>query len=327
MTNHSTSDLDLICASVAISSDGQILIGHFRDRGQIGWTPSRLLKIWSTVTGELIDTIYVPDSIKWLVPLPNAQTLIATKTNGSVAFLDFKTGQTLGSLQAPPFKFTSDLLSQNREIVAGIQSGEITVWDLKANRVINSFHLQNVTCAALSPDGTTLVAGNENDEGGIIKVWDVHNGQEIHSLVASTYSPRPYNPWLEGSGDESRGVTGVSISPDNQTVLCLPRSGDVQIWDLKTEQKRLISGSIAQGIGDFSIDGEWVINMFGQVFNHKTCLKDQHVRAHSFIVRSIPVSQDGHIIAIQRIQGGFRRIELQRVATREIIGVFAKQRV
>lgn len=327
MTSNSTSDF--ICKGAAVSSDGQFLVGHF---GSVREPSVKLLKLWSLKSGELIDTINAHDAIQSLVTTKDVKTLIVTKTDGSTAFLDFQTGQQLGSIQAPAFSFYGLRLSQNRSIVAGVSYGQnpITVWDLSAGRVINTFQLESYTCAALSPDGTILVAGNETYEGGLIKVWDVPSGRELHSLVASDYIPREYSPYLEGSGDECRGVRVVAISPDNQTILCDPRSGGTQLWRLNREQeyeKFEVLGHKFSGIGDFSVDGQWAIDGSGKVINLKPIQAIQNARGKSFIVRAIPISQDGRILARLTISQGYSQIEVQDKATGKTIGVFAKEPV
>jgi WD40 repeat protein len=72
----------------------------------------------------------------------------------------------------------------------------ILLWDWKKRIVVSRLegHQAWIRSLAFSPDSSLLIS---SDEHGIIKVWDVHSGECLHTLLA----PRPY---------EGMNITGVA---------------------------------------------------------------------------------------------------------------------
>jgi WD40 repeat protein len=107
-----------------------------------------------------------------------------------------------------------------------------------------------VTCAAISPDGTRIVAGCDD---GTARLW-------------------PRKPGGRAGGQDLGGhvgsVTCTSFSPDGSRVLTGGENGVVRLWDVATaEETGSLVARAAEPIKDatFSPDGEYVLTCGGIV--------------------------------------------------------------
>jgi WD40 repeat protein len=71
---------------------------------------------------------------------------------------------------------------------------------------------------AFSPDGTVLASAGGNNEDFDIRVWDVNNGQLLHTLQGHTSI-----------------VWGIAFSPDGALLASASSDRTVKIWDWSTE--------------------------------------------------------------------------------------------
>ena len=71
-------------------------------------------------------------------------------------------------------------------------------------------------CAAISPDGRTVLTGDD----GVAQLWRVDSGE-------------PLGPPIAHSG----GVSSVAFSPDGHTLATGTDDGFVRLWDVTTRQQ------------------------------------------------------------------------------------------
>src|SRR5262249_13964846 len=107
-----------------------------------------------------------------------------------------------------------------RQAARGENEPGITVW---------KGHPGGVSCAALTPDGKTMVSGSWD---GTIKLWDVEKGKERRTL-----------PVLVPN------VTALAISPDGSTFATAAHDGVVRIWEAATGELRV---ALDAPVGPFS---------------------------------------------------------------------------
>ncbi len=121
--------------------------------------------------------------------------------------LDLENGATLKSFKDTASGFlTFGFQPQSHRLVALTAKGEILLWDPKELRVITRFQLQGLLPTSLAIDrhgrayiGGAIYGGLE----GAIAIVDLNTGQELDRFQT----------------DDKGGIGGLSLSPDEQTIL------------------------------------------------------------------------------------------------------------
>ena len=107
------------------------------------------------------------------------------------------------------------------------------LYDADTAKLVRTFpHPHTGLCATFSPDGKTLLAG---DDRGIARLWNVATGHPIGEPI-SVFSPGG-SVSLGGNAVSGRVVMGVAFSPDGWTFLTgggTPSSGEARLWDTLT---------------------------------------------------------------------------------------------
>jgi WD40 repeat protein len=113
--------------------------------------------------------------------------------------------------------------------------------DAALRRVLTS-HTGDVTAVAVSPDGSWLASGSQDDT---VRIWDVATGQ-----LRTTLKSR-----------RTRHVNAVTVSPDGSWLAAGGEDGAVRIWDVATGQLRAALKSRKPGgvrTLVVSPDGSWL---------------------------------------------------------------------
>src|SRR5262245_60498933 len=79
--------------------------------------------------------------------------------------------------------------------------------------VIQGGHPMGISSLSFGPDGRTLASGSDD---GTVKVWDVPNWKEVHTLVG-----------------HSSTVWSLAFSPDGETLASGGLDRTVRLWDLR----------------------------------------------------------------------------------------------
>jgi WD40 repeat protein len=100
----------------------------------------------------------------------------------------------------------------------------VAVWDITTGNKSKIFtgHADVVNSIAFTPDGNALVSGSED---GTIKVWNVHTGQKIKTL-------------LKQEKDNIYAVRSMALSPDGKLLASGLSGGNIELWDLTTGELR-----------------------------------------------------------------------------------------
>ncbi|KAF4586029.1 WD40 repeat 2 [Ophiocordyceps camponoti-floridani] len=118
-----------------------------------------------------------------------------------------------------------------KKLVAGQESGEISVWDIEEEEQIASLsgHEGAVVSVVISPDGQTIYSAAQD---GTVRQWDVTSSQQTHSVSVG----EEYLTCLSVSSDASRLAVGVK--------------SDVQVFDVPGLQ-RVEQPILSHGHQDF----------------------------------------------------------------------------
>lgn len=171
---------------------------------------------------------------------------------GELIVWDLESGQQaieVSSLVGPIYDVA--FANDGRSVVsAGGQDekGELKIWDLATGEQLLSLegHTEPVRSVAVSPDGTILASGGED---GIIRLWDLPDGQPGQTLVASEY------------GD----VQSLCFSPDGESLVSRDGS-QLIVWKTKTWTKQRVISFEHLSLDNevvFSPDGTRIIEATG----------------------------------------------------------------
>jgi hypothetical protein len=114
----------------------------------------------------------------WLFTFsPDGKTLLATNPDGLVHLWDVSTGRALHTFgpqeQTWPFVLSPD----GRLLVRATKNYEVQLWEVATGQERRRMrgHEEEVTCAAFTPDGESLLTGSGD---GSILVWDMTRGRQ-----------------------------------------------------------------------------------------------------------------------------------------------------
>ena len=235
---------------VDFSADGSRLITSGEGR----------VKIWNSVTGQLIDDYAVTE-----VSLQHAQL---TPDRTQLAVMGYKRGPDSGVVSNDIVFFNTESSERTREIT----------WQLEA--------AERPSCFAITPDGESILIG---ESGGELKVRTLETGEVVsrHRIdrgeilaiapspdgellaIASTANRLYLWNWLTDKGPEeiaggNRWI-GLTFSPDGKLLVAgLDSRDEVQIWDVaRREQIRSLRDEPVAPISAeelaFTPDGKYVL--------------------------------------------------------------------
>jgi WD40 repeat protein len=221
---------------LAFSPDGKYLAASTRvtGKGVIVWDVGSQKEVLTRQTPS--DAIaFTRDGRTMALGAPVALWVTATWKEKSLPAVGVKDAYALA------FHPTKDLL-----IVAGRnQAAVLLLWDLKTGkeRYRKQPHKFGVSAFALSPDGSTLVTGEDTG-----RIWEVASGKELWSFTAHL---------------SKEGVNHVSCAVflPGDTFATGGNDGLVRLWDLKTKKEKAVFS------GDFyrpetltvSADGKYLV--------------------------------------------------------------------
>jgi len=221
--------------------------------------------IWRALTGELLASIARGLGRPYLSLASNGVRSLETVIWDYAAYDHMKSTRTDSGSKAPkqigfsqnemrsnvPFIIKSNetrTMSYDRSMVAVVYaSGEVSIRETSSDKLIKRLGEHNCKAytVAFKPDGSRLVSG---DISGIIKVWDVENGNELVSF----------------QGHQAE-VFSVVYSPDGSRIVSGGNDGVIILWDGTTfEQVATFRGhkSYVHSVA-FSPDGTMLVSGSG----------------------------------------------------------------
>lgn len=170
------------------------------------------IEVWSTATGELLNTLMHEDDFRRAAFSSDSERLVTTSQDETVVIWDVSSGEALQSLG------TADLVDHvvfspdGTLIVTTYWRGGASIWDaISGEHVIDLQSSDSASLASFSPDGIHIVMAVE--EGAAL--WDASTGNRIATFLDET------------------GVSEVSFSPDGSGVLTASENGSATEWKVR----------------------------------------------------------------------------------------------
>ena len=266
--------------SVSFSPDGRTLTSRSDDN---------TLRIWDVDTQMQIYTLEGhTGSVESVSFSPDGQTIASGGNDDIVRLWDVATQTEIGTLEGHTGYVSSVSFSPDgRILVSGSHDNTVRLWDVATQAEIGVLegHTGWVNGVSFSPDGKTIASGGNKygdgrlgHSGGDVRLWDIDTLTGIVIIERSISN-----------------VTGVSFSPDGQTIAYKDRLGiftHVEFWDVNTQTRTNVSTVEPEHTwGDVLWVAAAEIKKHGQHIFH-TILKD-----HTDAVSSVSFSPGGKTIA------------------------------
>lgn len=202
----------------------QPALSHTTDAGadQAPWLVSggvdRTIKVWNTMTGECLKTLYGHHSWIWKVAAhPNGQWIASASYDYTVKVWDLETGQCLHTLKEHPSSVLSVAFSPDGKwLASGGYDRVIKLWDPVTGECLHTLqaHTNRIWTVMFSPDSQWLFTGGDDRT---IKIWHVLTGNCVQTL----------------KGHRSQ-VLALQFSSDGTHLISSSADKSIRIWDLAT---------------------------------------------------------------------------------------------
>ena len=231
-----------------------------------------IVRLWDWQSGRCVRLLTGHHSLIWRNRFsPDGQYLASASDDCSLKLWDVATGDCLRtwkgyvgavwSLAVKPQtqRTQSSLLAQpDTLIAAGIQEGNIDLWDYSAQRYVNGFegHRNLIWSLAWQPQGALLASASGD---GMIMIWNLQSGRSIrtiddHQSIVSSVAWHP-----DGQSLASISVNGiakihsihsgecqytlrhdcylysVAFHPNGTAIATGGQNGKIYLWDVNTE--------------------------------------------------------------------------------------------
>lgn len=247
--------------AVAFSPDGRYVASVSNLGGLLLWDLEKELELWRIQAHDLtpwddIAREYM-DGVKTVGFTPDGEMLVTGSIElgydllaESVRFWDVRTGQMIMELLG--YNDTLGISPDGRYFAAAevVDEGgsDIVIWDVETGQEVRRLTGADaqVTSAAFSPDGKTIVSGERSP---MLRLWEFETGEQIKQME------------VEGYGGL---VQDVSFSPDGSSIYEV-NGFDWRMWDVASGQQlrrdeyySTVVGLSHSSSGNFSAFTNWM---------------------------------------------------------------------
>ncbi len=172
-------------------------------------------------TGEILFSLDTSDAWGSIRYTPDGSQLITYEINGQLERWDTATGEFLSALSMPVDDLENVVFNLEATHMATASRTAVTVWDTATGQSLFQIPLSDdpPLWADFSRDGSRLAAVSE---GGIVKVWDSHTGEEQLSFSV---------------GPADCGYT-MTFGKDANQLIVSGACNDVGFWDITSGEPK-----------------------------------------------------------------------------------------
>jgi WD40 repeat protein len=207
------------------------------------WADDATVRRWDAASGKEVGQLAVPGkSFTFVLPSPDERTLAAGEADGTIRLFDAATGKEGHTLRpSQPTYGRCHVFSPDSRLLAvvGASSQAVEVFDVVAGRLKHPLELPSASPttavpgrpaalvlsaargtrrAFFSPDSRQVAVTDVN-----LVIWDVASGREERQIVLP----------------QGTALRDAVYSPDGRTIAVAFDSGEVEVWEVASAQKRL----------------------------------------------------------------------------------------
>ena len=195
------------------------------------------IKIWEVNTGREFRTLAGRVSPFSAVAIsPNGRWLASASEDASVRLWDVEAGRQAHHLTGHANAVGALAFSPNgRWLASGSDDSTARVWEVETGKELFTLwgHTARVTAVIFSSDSRFLASTSQMNRDGELILWDMSNGQAVHTFHAEESPP-----------------FALAFSPDGHTVATGHDSNTVVLWDAATGSNVRLQGDRDHPIAD-----------------------------------------------------------------------------
>ncbi|MDE0186921.1 MAG: T9SS type A sorting domain-containing protein [Candidatus Poribacteria bacterium] len=281
----------------ALSPNLMVFAGH--DEG--------IIRLWRVETGESLGEIKWTDqpSFVRLAFNPDGRQLLSINSYISrelpggddhwetiVDVWDIASHQRLWS-HTRSFRAIRAIYSPDgRWIVMADTNDRIQFWDAKLGTQQLVLHVTgNVQKMRISPDSKRIYiasgTGGYPRQPNRVSIWDIETGEQLKEL-----------------GDETLGIKGLTISPDETHAVLWYYNGFVSLWDIQQRRRlALQTDYVFPRWGAVTPDGHYLVSLSGPaltIWNLRSQKLQEIISPDDYFFRHISMSPHGQTFAVDR---------------------------
>jgi WD40 repeat protein len=201
--------------SLAFSPDGARIVSGSEDG---------TVRVWDARAGAETACLCAQNAAVHSVALsPDGAWIASGSSDNAVRVWDAATGVELACLRGHEDEVRSVAWSSDARLVSGSDDGTVRLWAWEAAETSGRLRGEGreVTCWALSPDGSCVASGSSD---GTLTLWDADSGEQLSVFVEDC--PTKYADW--------RHVERVAWAPTGLRIASGDRDGFIRLWDAHT---------------------------------------------------------------------------------------------
>ena len=188
----------------------------------------RSIRVWDTETGEERALMLQDGFVKAVRVSPDGRWIATTGEDKTVRVWSSATGTEMFQIPLKSSGSSVTFSNDGKYLISGTQNGEINVWDISIMLApLNDIPFRGLTGnVQFSPAGEWLAASDEN------RVWLLDKGQ---------YSNLTGSPRGDLILELSSAIKNLVISPDSKWIGVSAEQGELAIYNVETQIRRIIS--------------------------------------------------------------------------------------